>query len=101
MKKTAQNDVAEENSIQIGAAVTEQRLADGENMQRLDFTVTGMTCAACQANVEKALGAVNGVDKVEVDLENAKATVYTSCDGIESELIAAVKNAGYEASAEK
>ena len=63
--------------------------------------MTGMTCAACQANVENALGTVNGVDKVEVDPENAKATVYTACEGIESELIAAVKNAGYEASAEK
>ena len=70
-------------------------------MNIVTLNVKGMTCAHCKAHVEKALGAVNGVDKVEVDPENAKATVYTACEGIESELIAAVKNAGYEASAEK
>lgn len=30
--------------------------------------VTGMTCAACQAHVEKAVSKVPGVDKVTVSL---------------------------------
>ena len=30
------------------------------------YTVTGMTCSACQAHVEKAVSSVSGVDKVEV-----------------------------------
>ena len=34
----------------------------------LRFKVSGMTCAACSARVEKVTGAVPGVDKVEVNL---------------------------------
>ena len=34
---------------------------------KLKFTVTGMTCAACSARVEKVTQAVPGVEKVEVN----------------------------------
>ncbi len=32
------------------------------------FEVTGMTCAACQAHVEKAVGKLPGVEKCNVNL---------------------------------
>ena len=35
---------------------------------KLKFKVTGMTCAACSARVEKVTAAVPGVNKVEVNL---------------------------------
>ena len=35
---------------------------------KLKFNVTGMTCAACSARVEKVTGAVAGVEKAEVNL---------------------------------
>ncbi|MCR4587339.1 MAG: heavy metal translocating P-type ATPase [Lachnospiraceae bacterium] len=59
------------------------------------YTVTGMTCAACQARVEKAVSAVPGVTSCAVSL-------LTNSMGIEgsaapSEIIAAVENAGYGA----
>ena len=34
---------------------------------KLKFNVTGMTCAACSARVEKVTAAVPGVEKVEVN----------------------------------
>ena len=34
----------------------------------MEFTVTGMTCAACSAHVEKAVKAVKGVENVSVNL---------------------------------
>ena len=34
----------------------------------LKFDVTGMTCAACSARVEKVTGNVAGVTKAEVNL---------------------------------
>lgn len=98
MKKTAQNDVAEENSIQIGAAVTEQRLADGENMQRLDFTVTGMTCAACQANVEKCVSRLDGVRSASVNLLSGDMQVMLDRTKTDSAaIIDAVRHIGYGA----
>ena len=35
---------------------------------KLKFTVTGMTCAACSARVEKVTKAVPGVAEAEVNL---------------------------------
>ena len=37
-------------------------------MQTEKFRVTGMTCAACSAHVEKAVAAVPGVEEVTVSL---------------------------------
>ena len=37
-------------------------------MKKLKFDVTGMTCSACQAHVEKAVKAVDGVSAVSVNL---------------------------------
>ena len=34
----------------------------------IQYTVTGMSCAACSARVEKAVGAVEGVTGVSVSL---------------------------------
>ena len=33
-----------------------------------NFAVTGMTCAACSAHVERAVGKLNGVEQVSVNL---------------------------------
>ncbi len=59
------------------------------------FIVTGMTCAACQARVEKAVGKVAGVASVSVSL-------LTNSMGVEgdanpADIIKAVENAGYGA----
>jgi Cu+-exporting ATPase len=59
------------------------------------LNVSGMTCPHCVKSVSKALQAVDGVDKVEVSLEQA-AAVITGSANVE-QLIAAVKEAGYDA----
>ena len=60
------------------------------------YNVTGMSCAACQARVEKAVNAVEGVDGCAVSL-------LTNSMGVEGTaspetIIQAVENAGYGAS---
>lgn len=42
------------------------------------YTVTGMTCNGCKASVEKALKAIDNVESVSVNLENAEATLTMS-----------------------
>ena len=59
------------------------------------YTVTGMSCAACATRVEKAVSGVKGVTSCSVSL-------LTNSMGVEGtastdEIIAAVRNAGYEA----
>ena len=39
-------------------------------MIKKEFNVTGMTCAACQANVEKTIKKLSGVESVSVNLLN-------------------------------
>ena len=60
------------------------------------YKVTGMSCAACQARVEKAVSAVDGVESCAVSL-------LTNSMGVEGsarpeDIIAAVEAAGYGAS---
>lgn len=59
------------------------------------FTVTGMSCAACSARVEKAVSAVDGVDSCTVNLlTNSMSVEGKASDG---QIINAVKAAGYGA----
>lgn len=60
------------------------------------FLVTGMTCAACSARVEKAVLAVPGVSGCSVSLLTNSMSVEGSAGT--SEIIKAVENAGYGAS---
>ena len=62
------------------------------------FNVTGMSCAACSARVEKAVSGVDGVKSCAVNLLTNSMTVEG--DVPESEIIKAVENAGYGASAD-
>ena len=59
------------------------------------YIVTGMTCAACQERVEKAVGKVEGVRSVSVSLLTNSMGVEG--DASEDEIIRAVQEAGYGA----
>ena len=65
-------------------------------MQR--FEVTGMSCAACSAHVEKAVAAVPGVSGVAVSLLTNSMQVEYEGDPVPEDVIAAVEAAGYGAS---
>ncbi len=60
------------------------------------FNVTGMSCAACSARVEKAVKAVSGVTACSVSLLTNSMGVDGTAD--DSAVIAAVEAAGYGAS---
>ena len=60
------------------------------------YNVTGMSCAACSARVEKAVSAVPGVDACSVSLLTNSMGVEGTADA--QSIIAAVEAAGYGAS---
>lgn len=60
------------------------------------YNITGMSCAACSARVEKAVEKVNGVSSCSVSLLTNSMSVEGTASA--SEVIAAVENAGYGAS---
>lgn len=59
------------------------------------FDVTGMSCAACSARVEKAVGNVDGVTSCAVSLLTNSMSVEGTAN--DTDIINAVKNAGYGA----
>ena len=64
--------------------------------QMKQYLVTGMTCAACQTRVEKAVSQVKGVESVSVSLLTNSMGVEGSAS--DEEIIRAVTEAGYGAS---
>jgi Cu+-exporting ATPase len=76
--------------------VTTQLVAEKENS--ISFPVTGMTCAACQARVQRALAAEPGVIDASVNLVTRSAAVrYDSATVSPQHLIEAVRATGYDA----
>ncbi|AQL44710.1 heavy metal transporter (plasmid) [Halorientalis sp. IM1011] len=61
------------------------------------LTVQGMTCEHCEQTVEEALEGVTGVRDAHVDRNAEQVTVDGDAD--EAQLVAAVEDAGYDASA--
>ena len=59
------------------------------------YTISGMSCAACQSRVEKAVNALPNVDSAVVSLLTNSMQVEGSAS--DSEIIQAVEKAGYGA----
>lgn len=57
------------------------------------YKVTGMSCAACSARVEKAVSSLDGVDECSVNLLTGDMTVSGSAT--DAQIMDAVKKAGY------
>src|SRR5689334_1855711 len=63
---------------------------------RVDLRLTGMTCAACAARIEKALNRLPGV-AANVNLATERANIRVASDIATQALIAAVERTGYGA----
>src|SRR5688500_4879372 len=62
----------------------------------LRLQIEGMSCASCVGRVEKALRALPGVARAEVNLATEQAAVQAGADAQPPEaLVAAVREAGY------
>ncbi len=62
------------------------------------FSVTGMTCSACSAGIERTLNRLEGVERAEVSLMGECMTVcYEPATISQEEIIAAVVDLGYGA----
>ena len=67
-------------------------------MKHDKFIVTGMTCSACSAHVEKSVSHVEGVCQVNVNLLNGSMTVdYDESATSPDKIVAAVVDGGYGA----
>ena len=67
-------------------------------MRTEKFSVTGMTCAACSAHVEKAVRGVEGVETVSVNLLMNNMVVSFQEPATAAAICQVVEKAGYGAS---
>ena len=65
-------------------------------MSTATFRVKGMTCGHCVNSVKEAIGELEGVRRVDVDLDKGQATVSSDSDLDAQAVKAAVEEAGYE-----
>ena len=65
--------------------------------EKINIDISGMTCAACSARVEKALSKKEGVTNVVVNLLGQKATIEFNAEEVKPiDLIKTIEKAGYE-----
>jgi Cu+-exporting ATPase len=66
--------------------------------EKAEFDITGMTCAACSARIDKGLNKLDGVMRANVNLALEKATVeYNGAVLAPSDIIKKVESLGYGA----
>lgn len=59
------------------------------------YTVTGMTCGHCVSAVKQEVGAIVGVESVDVDLASGNVTVVSQAELALGDVREAVDEAGY------
>lgn len=83
---TALNEVSREELVK----------QEGDVTMNKTMKIEGMMCGHCTGRVEQALSAIDGVEKVEMSLEDKSATLTLSKEVEDTVLTDAVTQAGYE-----
>ncbi len=66
-------------------------------MQKDDFSIEGMVCASCAQTIEKAVSNLDGVEDAAVNLATESMKVSHAEKLTATDIIQAVKDAGYDA----
>ena len=69
-------------------------------MMKIKLRISGMTCAACSARVEKVSSCVKGADRIEVNLLAGTLVAEVENQQVVDQIIQAVEAAGYGAARE-
>ncbi len=72
-------------------------MTDTADSRKISLHIEGMTCGACVARVESALGRTPGVREARVNLATETASTEVVGDVAPEHLIDAVRNSGYDA----
>ena len=71
---------------------------EGMKLQKEQFDITGMTCSACSARIEKSVGKLPGIKEVSVNLlKNSMVASYDESVLDVEGIVQAVEKAGYGA----
>lgn len=65
-------------------------------MKEIKVSITGMSCKHCKMALEGAIGQMEGVQAVEVDLASNSATIQVEDEGLLEQIKATIEDAGYQ-----
>ena len=91
--ETAESAVSAETAQ--AAATVSKETPVSENLTTAVYTVSGMTCGHCVKSVTEEVGALDGVQNVNVVLETGRVTVTSAAPLTVAAVEAAVDEAGY------
>lgn len=67
------------------------------NLNKVEYTVKGMTCAACEVHIESEVNKLDGIVEVKANYEKGSTIVsYDKTKTSNAEIEAAVNNTGYK-----
>lgn len=88
-------DKFEETIQKLGYGVIKENIETGN---RVELKITGMSCAACSAKIEKKLNKTEGITKAMVNLATERASVEYNASVIKvSAIIKIIQGLGYDA----
>ncbi len=91
--KNIKQDLIQEEICLIGKC--DIKKGEEENIMKT-ILIDGMQCNHCKMTVEKVLGAIDGVTKVEVNLENKTAIIESSKEISEDIIKTVIEEAGFK-----
>lgn len=66
-----------------------------EDIKMKTIMIEGMQCNHCKMSVEKALNSIEGIEKVEVDLDEKKAVIESNKEIEDSKIKSVIEEAGF------
>ncbi len=94
-EKLVSDEMLEENIKKLGYDIVKE---ENSINNKVELRVTGMTCAACSARIEKKLGKLEGVVKASVNLTTERASVEYIVGKVKvSQMIKEIESLGYGA----
>ena len=68
MERTKTGRRVYNDCVPYGGRVPNHNKKEGMKLQKEQFDITGMTCSACSARIEKSVGKLPGIKEVSVNL---------------------------------
>jgi len=98
MERTKRKSSVYNDCVPYGGRVPNFKEKEGMKLKKEQFDVTGMTCSACSARIEKSVSKLPGIKEVSVNLlKNSMVASYDESILDTSGIIQAVEKAGYGA----
>ena len=98
MERTKPGRRVYNDCVPYGGRVPNHNKKEGMKLQKEQFDITGMTCSACSARIEKSVGKLPGIKEVSVNLlKNSMVASYDESVLDTAGIVQAVEKAGYGA----